>query len=523
VKGKNIIWMSLVALLLVPMFMTNVGISSPPTKMYVDPSPVKDPAMGIGSVFTVSVEVLDVTDLYGWQFKMLFNSSLIKATEIAIGPFLATAPDNYGVQTMALKKDNVAGYVLASQVLKPKTGVGYPPHGASGGGELATVTFQVAAVGVTLLDLTLTKLNTMVAGNNLPIEHIAEDGVFDNRLTNLLPFAIFTVTPPIGIEGDTFTFDASASRDDGWLTSYFWDFGDGTSANSKTLQKTFRSGTEGTYHVTLTVTDNDGASTSAQYDLTILGWIHAGDHPDLIRTLIWPEHPVFKEAEDGEHETLWAKVGNPTDNSYQVYVNFTIFKHDAGTRLGSICTAVQTILPHEIKDMQADFFLGDQRWATTTGPYDWPYWVKKYWAIGQCFYLDETTGQWKAGIFPGANQFKVHPVIHDRAIIAMSSNYNTTNPAPQGSTVVVDVTVENQGEQIEHDINLTAYGTYGIGQLETKFTTLAIGENKTFTFNWDTTGFAPGIYVIVAIMESHPYERLVDTADNRMYVVVSVV
>jgi len=516
VRGKNIIWLSLVALLLIS---TMTGVVTSPTtpRMYVDPASIVDPTKTVGSVFTVNVKV-DVDNLYSWEFTMFFNPTKVQATGITIGTFLRTA----GTTGVLIKKyNNTAGYAVASEMLWPR-----PSQGASGSGTLATVSFKVVGVGVTALDLTKTNLITWISGRSVPLEHLAEDGVFDNRLVNLPPVAIFAVTPPMGVTGSTFTFDASASHDDGWIVSYFWDFGDGTNATEKVVQKTWGAGTEGTYAITLTVTDNNGVSSSAQYTLTVIAWIDAGNHPDLEQTLIWPEHSVFKEAVDGEHEILWARIGNPTDKAYQVYVNFTIFKHDEASRLGNICTAVETILPHEIKDMSADFFLGDYRWGTTTGPYNWPYWVKKYWAIGQCFYLDEATGKWEAGIFPGANQFKVHPVVHDRAIIAMSANYDLTNPAHIGDTVVIQVTLENQGQQIEHDIPVTVEA-YGVGAIGTATTTLGVGESQTLTFNWVVpSDILLGNTIIIGktpeppYAGSHPYER--DNTDNSMYIVIAV-
>jgi len=514
VRGKNIIWLSLVAVLLTS---TMVGIAPAPTttRMYVDPSAIVDPTKVVGSVFAVTVNVADVSNLYGWSFKLFFNPSIVQATGIVLPSpsFLRSAGP-----TMVLSKkyDNIAGYAYVSEVLR----IPYPPSGASGSGIFATISFQVVGVGVTTLDLQETKLNTVIAGNTVPMPHLAEDGLFDNRIANQPPVAIFSVTPAIGTVGTPFKFDASASHDDAWIASYFWDLGDGTNATSKVIEKTWNPGTEGTYTVTLTVTDNDGVSDSAQYALTVYAWMQAGDHPDLIKTLIWPEYPVFKEADFGEHETLWAKVGNPTDESYQVRVAFDIYSKDEGLKLGTISTAVETVLPHEEKDISADFFLGDSRWKTTTGPYNWPYWVKKYWAIGRCFYLNESTMEWKAGIFPGANQFKIHPVVHDRAIIAMSANASGSDPAHVGDLVEIIITLENQGEQIEHDVPLTLR-VFKVGPIGTATTTLTIGQSETFTFYWEiTAGLEPGNYVIIAEVGQHPYEK--DIIDNSMYIVVAV-
>ncbi len=64
-----------------------------------------------------------------------------------------------------------------------------------------------------------------------------------------------------GLVGESLTFDGSGSSDpDGTLVSYVWDFGDGYSDSGVTVQHAFDA--LGTYTVTLTVTDNGGASGS---------------------------------------------------------------------------------------------------------------------------------------------------------------------------------------------------------------------------------------------------------------------
>ncbi len=81
---------------------------------------------------------------------------------------------------------------------------------------------------------------------------------------NLPPVARFTLTP----EGLGITVDGASSSDsDGSVVSYAWSFGDGATATGVTAARTFA--VAGTYAVTLTVTDDDGATGSRAQSVTV--------------------------------------------------------------------------------------------------------------------------------------------------------------------------------------------------------------------------------------------------------------
>jgi PKD repeat protein len=66
----------------------------------------------------------------------------------------------------------------------------------------------------------------------------------------------------------TASFDASASQDsDGTIASYSWDFGDGTTGSGKNTSHPYAAA--GTYSVTLTVTDDDGAAGTVAQAVTV--------------------------------------------------------------------------------------------------------------------------------------------------------------------------------------------------------------------------------------------------------------
>jgi len=75
------------------------------------------------------------------------------------------------------------------------------------------------------------------------------------------PVASFTENATTALTGEVIHFNASESNDpDGTIESYFWDFGDGTNASDVTVDHSYAD--DGTYTVTLTVTDDDGLTGS---------------------------------------------------------------------------------------------------------------------------------------------------------------------------------------------------------------------------------------------------------------------
>ena len=88
--------------------------------------------------------------------------------------------------------------------------------------------------------------------------------------TNQPPVAAFEFTPSNPVPGTTVIFNASSALDpDGTIESYAWDFGDGdtVTTGSPTIEHVFTA--DGTYEVTLNVTDDHGATAAVTNEIEV--------------------------------------------------------------------------------------------------------------------------------------------------------------------------------------------------------------------------------------------------------------
>jgi len=167
-----------------------------------------------GESFEINVTVSDVSDLYGWQFNITFNSAILNCTGVEEGPFLEQAGTIFPLPPTI---DNTAGFVFFGESLFP-----FPPSGANGSGILATITFNVTTEGESNLHFFESKLNTIDHDENIPvpISHTAVDGVFLYPLWRDVAVTNVTALPLSVTAGDFVSIDVTV-KNKGNITETF--------------------------------------------------------------------------------------------------------------------------------------------------------------------------------------------------------------------------------------------------------------------------------------------------------------
>jgi PKD repeat protein len=167
------------------------------------------------------------------------------------------------------------------------------------------------------------------------------------------PVAVIAANPtnfPFDFE---WHFDGSQSHDpDGTIVSYEWDFGDGTTGHPSTgtgsvINHTYSD--DGTYTVTLTVTDNDGLTGTATFTAPVseLGQIGAMLGPD---NAVYVATNIFVPGFSDDAKAVSLRRYDPVGGT---------------TNLGLLPDA--SLFPSLMQDRSGRFFILAQR----TGPRDW--------------------------------------------------------------------------------------------------------------------------------------------------------
>lgn len=147
--------------------------SPPPAFLYVDPPKISNTSLTPGNDFTVNISIVNASGIYGLEFKLSFNTSIVQATTVTRGSFIPPSA------TPITQIDNATGFIMFNVSLSSSL---------DGSGILSTIGFQVQGLGGTVLHLYGVQL---VDSFGQPLPSATTDGSFDNVL-----LAKLAVDPP---------------------------------------------------------------------------------------------------------------------------------------------------------------------------------------------------------------------------------------------------------------------------------------------------------------------------------------
>jgi cohesin domain-containing protein len=128
----------------------------------IDPSSL---TVGVGSAFDLNVNISSVSDLFAFQFDIVFNPEVLSATSVSEGPFLLSGGTTAFVPGSI---DNVGGEISVTA----DSLVGAVP-GVSGDGVLATLHFAALAAGTS--DISLSNI-ILLDSNLVTLDSTSADG-----------------------------------------------------------------------------------------------------------------------------------------------------------------------------------------------------------------------------------------------------------------------------------------------------------------------------------------------------------
>jgi len=180
---KNIVSSAIIMALLTLSLLSTLPwvASSDTTRLYVDPS--KSNVL-IGENFMVNVTVENVTSLYGWEFKLHYNSTMLNGTSTSEGGFLRGHGETFfSVMNFSDAYNATHGILWATSSLLGNV------SGVNGSGTLANVFFKCNQPGNSTLSFGYSKLGDP---EGIEIQHVTVNGSVETWPRNI---AITNVTP----------------------------------------------------------------------------------------------------------------------------------------------------------------------------------------------------------------------------------------------------------------------------------------------------------------------------------------
>jgi len=460
-----------------------------PTDLRVDPFPIIDISKTPGNTFTINIDVIEVAGLFGFEFKLRFDTTILDATAITKGDFFAESIGNQpGGPVIEWHKEINNDLGFAWYAVSLGTDSSYFATGIDGSGILATIEFVVEDVGAIPLNLCE---DSLIDPEPNDIAHETFDGYFSNTgFAN--PVAEFTFYPSSPILGEPATFISGSYDIDGIIVSWEWDLGDGATSSEEIVEHVYtEAGTKigiNAVTVTLTVTDNEGLKSTATETVPLSGH-------NLAVINIQPNQTYVMQ-----NRTISISVTVKNKGSYSEHFNVTAYYN--ATPVAPLQT--QLLAPKYSK------------------PYTF-FWNTSSVAAGT-YTISANVTHWPES----GDLDDIETILHDNSLSAGSKVTVVLEPVADiavidiatsptmvlvGDKVNIDVTIANQGLTTE-TFSVSVYYDTNLIDTQTDITMPEL-TYLTRTFTWDTIGVLGGAYYSISANVSEVLDEI-NTANNNL-------
>jgi len=334
------------------------------------------------------------------------------------------------------------------------------------GGTITRYEWNFGDTNITVAGAIITHTYTVLGTYNVTLTITDSEGLTDTAravvTVRKLPVAFFVCTPSLPMVNETVNFDASLSTPNGGtIVSYRWDFGDDSPPVIEADPETTHVYTApGTYDITLTITDSEDLSDTAQAHLRVL----IGPVASFTYS---PTKPII-------HQTVTFDASASYDPDRSI-VSYEWDFGDGGSDTGKVVT-------HDYSaegTYNVTLTVTDDDELTDT--------ICKLITVYTFLY------------------------VHDVAVKSVATSVTVTYA---GRIVDITVVAKNEGNAVESFSVTVYYSTTSIGTKPV--TNLLPGSQITIPFSWNTTGVSLGSYAISAKASVVPGETVPDQADNTL-------
>ena len=167
-------------------------------EIYMDPLRVVDPAFTPGSVFNVSLSIINATNVHYWSSKIFYGNDMLNATQVTEGEFLKSAGSTSFNSAIQHDYNSTHGMIQTNCTLLD--------GGVNENGTLAIIILEVLALGESVIAVSEPEL---LDPSSNPLLFTTSDGYFNNVLMAKLRVQPSEVSGPEYTPGSTFTINVT--------------------------------------------------------------------------------------------------------------------------------------------------------------------------------------------------------------------------------------------------------------------------------------------------------------------------